>query len=55
LGLGIQRLNEVRMGMAKSVDCHAGGEIEVALAIGREQPWAFAPLEGKIDACIGRQ
>ena len=43
------------MGMAKSVDCHAGGKIEIALAIGREQPGAFAPLERKIDAGIGRQ
>ena len=43
------------MGMAKPVDRHAGGKIEVALTVGREQPWAFAPLEGKINACIGRQ
>jgi hypothetical protein len=36
----------MRMGMAKSVDRHTGGKIEVAFAVGREQPGALAPLEG---------
>ena len=45
----------MRMRMAKRVDRDARGEIEIALAIGRDQPRALAPLESEIDARIGRQ
>jgi hypothetical protein len=42
------------MGMAKRVDGDAGGEIEVAVAVGRDQPDALTPLESKVDPRIGR-
>ena len=44
-----------RMGMAEHIDRHAGGEIEIARAVGRRQPGAFAPLEGEVGTRIGRQ
>ena len=43
------------MGMAERIDGDAGGEIEIALAVGREQPSALAPLESEVDARISRQ
>ena len=39
----------MRMGVAERVDRDAGGEIEIALAIGRDQPRALAALETEID------
>ena len=54
-GLLVERVDEARMRVAERVDRDAGGEIEIALAIGRDQPNAFAPLEGEVDARIGRQ
>ena len=50
-----QRLDQMRMRVAKRIDGDAGGEIEVALAFGREQPSALAPLESEVDARISRQ
>ena len=47
--------DEMRMRMAERVDRDAGREIEIALAVGRDQPGALAALEGEIDARIGRQ
>ena len=41
--------------MSKSINGDAGGEIEVALAVSREQPSALAPLESEVDARISRQ
>ena len=41
--------------MAERIDGDAGGEIEVALTLRREQPSALAPLESEVDARIGRQ
>ena len=55
LGLLGDRLDQMRMGVAERVDRHARGEIEIALAVGRDQPSALAPLEGEVDARIGRQ
>src|ERR1700724_1688139 len=43
------------MRMAERVHGDAGGEIEIALAVGRDEPGAFAPLEGEVDACECRQ
>ena len=55
VGLLGDRLDEVRVGMAKCVDRHPGGEIEITLAARRYEPRALAALEGKIDARVGRQ
>jgi hypothetical protein len=45
VGLILQRRNEVRVGMAERIDRNAGGKIEIAGAILRNQPDAFAALE----------
>ena len=55
LGLLGERLDQVRMGVAERVDRDAGGEIEIALAVGRDQPRALAALEREIDARVDRQ
>jgi hypothetical protein len=55
LGLLGDRLHQVRMGVAERVDRHPRGEIEVALAIGGDQPRALTALEREIDACVDRQ
>ncbi len=47
--LFLQRRDQMRMAMAERVHRDAGGEIEIALAIGRDQPRAFAALETEID------
>ena len=49
------RRDQVRMRMAERVDRDARGEIEIALAVGRDQPSALAPLESEIDTRIGWQ
>ena len=54
LGLLGDRFHQARMRVAERVDGDAGAEIEVALAAGREQPAALAPLEGDVDARVGR-
>ena len=54
-GLLGDRLRDVRVRMAERVHGDAGGEIEVALAVGRDEPGAFAPLEAEVDACECRQ
>ena len=53
--LGDQRLNQVRMAVAKAADRDAGAEIEIALAIGCFEPAAFAARESHIGTCVGRQ
>src|SRR5215470_6311767 len=54
-GLLADRSRELRMAVAKRVHRHAGGEVEIALAIGGREPNALAPLEGEIRPRIGRQ
>jgi hypothetical protein len=41
--------------MAEAVDGHAGSEIEVAIAVGCDQPASFAALEGDIGAGKNRK
>ena len=48
-----ERGDKMRMGVAQRVDGDAGGEIEIALAVGRDQPYAFAPLKGEVHARKG--
>ena len=55
LRLLAKRLDEMRMRVAKRVHRHAGREIEIALAIRRDEPSALASLEGDVGAGIGRQ
>ena len=50
-----ERLDQMRMRVAERIDRDAGGEIEIAVAVGRDQPDALAPLEGEVDTRIGRQ
>ena len=47
--LFLQRRDQMRMAMAQRIHRDAAGEIEIALAIGRDQPRAFAALETEID------
>ena len=54
-GLLGDRCDEVRMRMAERIDRDARREIEIALAVGRNQPSALAPLECEVDARIGWQ
>src|SRR6185437_8906172 len=51
----LERIYEPRMGMPKSINSDAGGEIEVPLTLGRVQPNALAPLESEVGARISRQ
>src|SRR5262249_2372754 len=55
VGLLRDRFNEVRMRVPEGIDGNARREIEVAIAVGRNEPRAFPALEGKIDARVGRQ
>ena len=55
LRLLVERAHQPRMRMSKRIDGDAGGEIEIALAVSREQPRALAPLESEVDARISRQ
>jgi len=48
-GLLLQRRNEMRMTMAQRVHRDARGKVEIALAIGCDQPGALAALEAEID------
>jgi hypothetical protein len=48
-GLLLQRGDQMRMGMAERIDRDAGGEIEIALAIGCDQPGALAARKAEID------
>ncbi len=43
------------MRVAQRGDGDAAGEIEIALAVGREQLGALAALEGEVDPRISRQ
>ena len=44
----LQRLDQMRMRVAERIHRNAGGEVEIALAIGRDQPGALAALEAEI-------
>ena len=44
----LQRLDQMRMGMAERIHGDARGEIEIAIAIGRDQPAALAALEAEV-------
>jgi len=48
VGLLLKRCDQMRMGMAQRIHRDAGGEIEIALAVGRDQPGALAALEPEI-------
>src|SRR3974390_553965 len=43
------------MGVPERVDGNTGGEIKVALTLGRVEPSAFASLEGEVDARVSGQ
>ena len=47
-GLLLQRRDQMRVAMAQRIHRHAAGEIEIALAVGPDQPDAFAALEGEV-------
>ncbi len=44
--------DERRMRVSERIDGDAGREIEVTRAVGRGQPGALAPLEGKVGTRI---
>ena len=50
-----ERVGQVRMRMAQRIDGNAGGEIQIPIAFGREQPCALASLKCEVDARICRQ
>ena len=52
-GLLGERRDEARMRVPEHVDGNARGEVEVAVAVGRDQPGALAPLEDEVLARIG--
>ena len=54
-GLLGDRGNQTRMGMAERIHRHPGGKIEVAIAIGGDEPSALPALECQIDARVGGQ
>lgn len=53
VGLRLQRLDEMRMGMAERVHGDTGSEIEIARAVFGDQPNAFTSLETQRRAQIG--
>src|SRR5580700_7426099 len=44
-----QRRDKMGMRMAERVDGNAGGKVEIAVAIGGDEPNALAPLKGEVD------
>ena len=54
-GLLGDRLDQMRMRVAERVHRHPRGEVEIAVAVGGDEPRALAALEREIDARIGRQ
>ena len=53
LGLRLQRGDQVRMRMAEHVDRDAAHEVEIAPAVGGEEPRALASLEGEVGPGVG--
>ena len=49
-----QSRDKLRMSVTQGVDRNAGREIEIAIAVCRNEPSAFAPLKSEVDARIGR-
>jgi len=49
-GLLLQRCDQMRMRMTQRIHRDAGGEIEIAIAIGCDQPRAFAALKTEINS-----
>lgn len=47
LGLRLDRINEVRMGVAQRVDSNTGRKIQISLAAFREQPYTLTALEAQ--------
>jgi hypothetical protein len=47
LGLRLQSLDQVGIGMAAGRDCDAGAEIQISLAVFSHQPYAFTALEAQ--------
>ena len=45
----LQRCDQMRMAVTQRIHRDARGEVEVSLAIGRDQPRAFAAFEAEID------
>src|SRR5262249_58960434 len=54
-GVGRQGRDQMRMGRAKSIDRHTGSKVEIAFAVGHEQPCSLAALKGQVDSRIGWQ
>src|SRR4029077_11463703 len=50
VGLLGQRGDEMRMAVAERGDGDAGTKVEIALAVRRRKPCAFAPLESEVNA-----
>src|SRR5690606_34601733 len=48
-----ERGGELRVGVTEGIDGNAGTEIEIALALGVDEPGALAPFEDDIVAPIG--
>ena len=49
-----QGLDEMRMGVADRGHRDARAEVEIALAVGRDEPAALSSLKGDVGARIGR-
>src|SRR5262249_24950142 len=49
-----QRRDERGVRVTERVDRNAAGKIEIALAVGADEPSAFAPLKGEVRTCVGR-
>ena len=46
--------DQPRVGMAERVDRDAGRKIKIPVAIGGDEPRAFAALKGEVDARVSR-
>jgi hypothetical protein len=55
MGLLGDCIDQMRMCVAQRINGNASGEIQVPIAVGREQPCALAPFECEVDARICRQ
>ena len=53
--LRAQRIDQIGMGVPQRVHGNASGKIEIALAVGHDEPGPFASFEGEVDTGIGRQ
>jgi hypothetical protein len=47
-------VGQIRVRMAQRIDGNAGGEIQIPIAFGRDQPGALASLEREVDARLCR-